>query len=130
MQASIVTEKIMIRHLARPATIASAGNKPKRIEEFIGRVNSATDALSIARMTSPCGWAEPYQTPEFDEYTLVLEGMLKVSTAAGEYDVSAGECIVVGRGERVRYSTPGPEGAVYVAICLPAFAPGTVHREE
>jgi ethanolamine utilization protein EutQ (cupin superfamily) len=119
----------MIRHITSPTIIAPAGNKPKVIEEFIGRVNSAESGVSIARMTSPSGWVEPAQTPEFDEYTLVLEGTLHVWTSQGEIDVKAGECIFVGRGERVRYSTPCAEGARYVAVCLPAFSPESVHRD-
>jgi ethanolamine utilization protein EutQ (cupin superfamily) len=119
----------MIRHITSPTIVAPAGNKPKIIEEFVGRVNSAESGISIARMTSPSGWEEPAQTPEFDEYTLVLEGTLRVSTSEGEIDVKAGECILVGRGERVRYSTPSPEGARYVAVCLPAFSPESVHRD-
>ena len=113
-----------------PAVIEAAGNKPKIIEEFIGRVNSKTESLSVARMKSPSGWVEPGQTPDFDEYTLVLRGMLLVTSKSQRIEVSAGEAIVVHRGEWVRYSTPGPEGAEYVAICLPAFSPDTVHRDE
>jgi mannose-6-phosphate isomerase-like protein (cupin superfamily) len=119
----------MVKHIARPTRIAAAGNKPKVIEEFVGRVNSDTPAASIARMTSPGGWEEPAQTPEFDEYTVVLRGALRVETRGGIYDVKAGEAIIVGRGEWVRYSTPGAEGAEYIAVCLPAFAPDLVHRE-
>ncbi|MEA2274893.1 MAG: hypothetical protein QOI98_3601, partial [Solirubrobacteraceae bacterium] len=100
------------------------------IEEFIGRVVSQTQALSIARMTSPAGWIEPGQTPEFDEYTLVLRGMLRVTTRDGASDVRAGQAIITPRGEWVQYSTPEDEGAEYVAICLPAFSPDTVHRDE
>jgi mannose-6-phosphate isomerase-like protein (cupin superfamily) len=113
-----------------PTVIAAAGNKPKIIEEFVGRVNSRTDALSVARMKSPGGWVEPGQTPEFDEYTLVLRGMLRVTTRDGVTDVRAGQAIITPRGEWVQYSTPEDEGAEYVAICLPAFSPDTVHRDE
>ena len=119
----------MVQHIAKPTRIAAAGNKPKRIEEFVGRVNSATPAVSIARMTSPGGWEEPAQTPEFDEYTVVLQGALRVETRDGVHEVKAGEAIVVGKGEWVRYSTPEPEGAEYIAVCLPAFSPATVHRD-
>ena len=120
----------MARKIKGPSEIACAGNKPKVIEEFIGRVNSGTDAVSIARMKSPPGWEEPAQRPEFDEYTVVLEGSLRVETDDWVIDVVAGQAIVVNAGERVRYSTPGDEGAVYIAVCLPAFSPDTVHREE
>ena len=119
----------MVKHIAGPTRIAAAGNKPKLIEEFVGHVNSGTAETSIARMTSPGGWEEPAQTPEFDEFTVVLRGALRVETREGTYDVKAGEAIVVGRGEWVRYSTPEPEGAEYIAVCLPAFAPDLVHRE-
>ena len=120
----------MARKIKGPSSISCAGNKPKVIEEFVGRVNSGTPALSIARMKSPSGWEEPAQRPEFDEYTVVLEGSLRVETDDGVIDVAGGEAIIVNAGERVRYSTPGAEGAVYVAVCLPAFSPDTVHREE
>ena len=112
-----------------PTVIESVGNKPKRIEEYVGRVNSATAALSIARMTSPAGWEEPGQTPEFDEYTLVLSGMLRVETAEGVVDVGAGQAVIAPAGQWVRYSTPEEGGAEYVAVCLPAFSPVTVHRD-
>lgn len=112
-----------------PARIDSAGNKPKRIEEFVGRVNSDEPTLSIARMQSPPGWVEPGQTPEFDEYTVVLQGTLRVEHHAGVLEVEAGQAVVTRAGEWVRYSTPGPEGAEYVAVCLPAFSPDTVHRD-
>ncbi|MCA9415953.1 MAG: cupin domain-containing protein [Candidatus Omnitrophica bacterium] len=113
-----------------PTVIEAAGNKPKIIEEFIGRVNSKTDSLSLAKMTSPSGWVEPGQTPEFDEFTLVLKGELTVTTKEGEQKVSAGQAVVAHKGEWVQYSTPHPEGAEYVAVCLPAFSPDTVHRDE
>ena len=112
-----------------PTVIQAAGNKPKRIEEFIGRVNSQHDALSVARMVSPSGWVEPGQTPEFDEFTVVLRGTLHVAWKGGEMDVHAGQAVVAQRGEWVQYSTPGPEGAEYIAVCLPAFAPAAVHRD-
>lgn len=113
-----------------PTIIKAAGNKPKIIEEFIGRVNSQTGAVSIARMQSPSGWVEPGQTPEFDEYTVVLKGTLRVATKEDALDISAGEAVVTHKGEWVQYSTPGPEGAEYIAVCLPAFSPETVHRDE
>lgn len=112
-----------------PTVIEAAGNKPKRIEEYVGHVNSKTPAVSVARMKSPSGWVEPGQTPEFDEYTVVLKGSLRVTSKQGSIDVSAGQAVITHRGEWVQYSTPGPEGAEYVAICLPAFSPQTVHRD-
>lgn len=112
-----------------PTKIEAAGRPPKSIEEFIGRVNSQTSELSIARMTSPSGWNEPAQTPEFDEYTVVLRGSLHVKLKDREFDVAAGQAIITLGGEWVQYSTPGPEGAEYIAVCLPAFSPTTVHRE-
>jgi mannose-6-phosphate isomerase-like protein (cupin superfamily) len=113
-----------------PTIIKAAGNKPKKIEEYIGRVNSKTDALSIARMISPPGWIEPGQRPEFDEYTIVLKGLLRVKSENKTFDVSAGEAIIAHKGEWVQYSTPGPDGAEYIAVCLPAFSPEIAHREE
>ena len=115
--------------IEKPTVIAAAGNKPKIIEEFVGRVNSRTDAVSVARMKSPTGWIEPGQTPEFDEYTVVLRGMLRVTTRVGVTDVRAGQAVITPRGEWVQYSTPEEEGAEYVAICLPAFSPDSVHRD-
>ena len=109
--------------------IRAAGNPPKIIEEFVGRVNTKTKELSIAHMRAPAGWVEPGQRPEFDEYTLVLRGVLHVETKSGSLDVQAGQAVVAPRGEWVRYSTPGPEGAEYIAVCLPAFSPKTVHRD-
>jgi len=120
----------MVTHIAKPTVVAAAGNKPKIIEEFVGRVNSKTSKLSVARMKSPGGWIEPGQTPEFDEYTLVIQGMLRVSTANGAVDVRAGEAVIAHAGEWVQYSTPSSEGAEYVAICLPAFGPDIVHRDS
>ncbi len=113
----------------KPSVIEAAGNRPKIIEEFVGRVNSRTEAVSVARMRSPSGWEEPGQTPEFDEYTLVLAGMLRVESRNGSIDVHAGEAVIAHSGEWARYSSPGPEGAEYIAICLPAFSPDTVHRD-
>jgi quercetin dioxygenase-like cupin family protein len=117
-------------HIAKPTIIEAAGNKPKRIEEFVGRVNSRTDAVSVARMTSPAGWIEPGQTPAFDEYTVVLRGLLRVTTKAGVIDVRAGEAVITHAGEWVQYSTPESDGAEYVAVCVPAFSPETVHRDR
>lgn len=115
--------------ISKPTIIEAAGTPPKKIEEFIGRVNSKTEALSIARMTSPSGWSEPGQTPEFDEYTVVLRGQLRVETKTGVIEVAAGQAIITHAGEWIRYSTPGPDGAEYLAVCLPAFSPQTVHRD-
>ena len=111
-----------------PSVITAAGNKPKRIEEYVGRVNSSTAAVSIARMRSPQGWQEPGQRPEFDEYTLVLAGVLQVEGADGVLDVAAGQAVIARAGEWVRYSTPDA-AAEYVAVCLPAFSPETVNRD-
>jgi mannose-6-phosphate isomerase-like protein (cupin superfamily) len=113
-----------------PSIITAAGNKPKIIEEFFGRVNSKTDAVSVAKMTSPSGWVEPGQKPEFDEYTVVLKGMLRVTTENSVFDVYAGHAIITNKGEWIQYSTPGKEGAEYIAVCLPAFSPALVHRDE
>jgi ethanolamine utilization protein EutQ len=115
--------------ISQPTRIEAAGNKPKLIDEYIGRVNSRTEAASIAHMRSPGGWVEPGQTPEFDEFTIVLKGMLRVAHRGGSLDVQAGQAVIVGRGEWVQYSTPLPEGAEYIAVCLPAFSPQTVHRD-
>jgi mannose-6-phosphate isomerase-like protein (cupin superfamily) len=112
-----------------PKVIPAAGNKPKIIEEFIGRANSGTAAVSIARMTSPGGWLEPGQTPQFGEYTIVLRGLLRVTSRSSILDVRAGQAVISHAGEWVQYSTPEPEGAEYIAVCLPAFAPETVHRD-
>jgi ethanolamine utilization protein EutQ (cupin superfamily) len=112
-----------------PTRIASAGNKPKLIDEYIGRVSSQTSAASIAHMRSPGGWVEPGQTPEFDEYTIVLKGALHVEHKDGALTVNAGQAVITNAGEWVRYSTPGEDGAEYIAVCLPAFALGTVHRD-
>src|SRR5688500_3357836 len=119
----------MPTHIQQPTIVAAAGNKPKIIEEYFGRVNSNTEAVSIARMKSPGGWVEPGQTPAFDEYTVVLRGTLRVTTKNAETDVQAGQGVIVHAGEWVQYSTPGDEGAEYVAVCLPAFSMDTVHRD-
>ncbi len=118
----------MPQHIKAPAIVKAAGNKPKIIEEYVGRLNTQTEQLSIARMKSPNGWAEPGQTPEFDEFTVVFKGMLRVETEDETIDVRAGEGIIARAGEWIRYSTP--EGAEYVAICLPAFSPDTVNRDD
>ena len=118
-----------MKKIAKPTIIQSVGNKPKIIQEFIGRVNSNTSELSIARMKSPSGWIEPGQQPEFTEYTLVLQGMLRVATKEGTTDVHAGEAVIVPADEWVQYSTPGPDGAEYIAVCSPAFSADTVHRD-
>jgi ethanolamine utilization protein EutQ (cupin superfamily) len=120
----------MPTHLQQPARVAAAGSRPKIIQEFVGRVNSGTKAVSIAFMKSPSGWIEPGQTPDFDEFTLVQQGVLRVDHSSGYIDVKAGEAIIAHRGEWVRYSTPHAEGAEYVAVCLPAFSPDLVHRDE
>ena len=112
-----------------PTRIVAAGNKPKDIDEYVGRVTSQTAAVSIAHMRSPAGWLEPGQTPEFDEYTLVLRGMLRVAHAGGTLDVHAGQAVIARAGEWVQYASPGREGAEYVAVCVPAFSPATVHRD-
>jgi mannose-6-phosphate isomerase-like protein (cupin superfamily) len=119
----------MPTHIQQPSIVQAAGNKPKIIEEYVGRVNSSTEGVSVARMKSPSGWVEPGQTPEFDEYTVVLRGTLRVTSKTGAFDVQAGQAVIAHAGEWVQYSTPGPEGAEYVAICLPAFSMNTVHRD-
>ena len=119
----------MVKHIAAPSIIAAAGNKPKVIEEYVGRVNSGDGAVSVARMKSPSGWVEPGQTPEFDEYTIVLRGTLRVTTRNGSADVHAGQAVVSPKGEWVQYSTPGEDGAEYIAVCVPAFSMDTVHRD-
>ncbi len=115
--------------IARPTRIEAAGNKPKLIDEHIGRVNSGTEALSVAHMRSPGGWVEPGQRPEFDEFTVVLRGTLRVEHEGGALEVHAGQAVITHRGEWVRYSTPGDDGAEYLAVCVPAFSPATVHRD-
>ena len=120
----------MPTHIAKPTRIEAAGNKPKTIDEFVGRVNSRTEGVSVAHMRSPSGWVEPGQRPEFTEYTIVLHGMLRVEHEGGSLEVGAGQAVVCHPGEWVRYSSPRPDGAEYVAVCLPAFSPDTVHRDE
>ena len=115
--------------IASATRIAAHGTKPKLIDEYVGRVNSATDSVSVAHMRSPSGWEEAGQTPEFDEFTVVLRGSLRVEHKGGHLDVGAGQAVIAHRGEWIRYSTPHPEGAEYIAVCLPAFAPDTVHRD-
>lgn len=119
----------MPRHIPEPTRIEAAGNLPKVIEEYVGHVNTDTSEASIARMKSPAGWVEPGQRPSFREYTLVLAGMLRVEHEGGAVDVHAGQAIVAEPGEWVRYSSPEPGGAEYVAVCLPAFSPETVNRD-
>jgi ethanolamine utilization protein EutQ (cupin superfamily) len=116
--------------VAQPTRVQAAGNKPKLIDEYIGRINSRTESLSIARMRSPEGWKEPGQSPEFDEFTLVLTGTLRVRHAGGEMDIAAGQAVIAHRGEWVQYSTPFKDGAEYIAVCLPAFSMETVHRDS
>ena len=116
--------------IKNPTKIEAAGNKPKIIEEFIGRVNSSNQQISIAKMQSPKGWEEPGQTPEFDEYTIVLKGMLRVETKGKTFDIKSGEAVITRKGEWIRYSTPESGGAEYIAVCLPAFSADTVHRDE
>jgi mannose-6-phosphate isomerase-like protein (cupin superfamily) len=120
----------MPRLISAPATVASAGNKPKQIQEFAGLVNTGHRTVSVARMVSPGGWLEPGQRPDFEEITLVLRGLLRVEHDGGTMDVGPGQAVVTSPGEWVRYSTPEPEGAEYVAVCLPAFSPASVHRDE
>jgi mannose-6-phosphate isomerase-like protein (cupin superfamily) len=120
----------MPRLIARPTQIEAAGEPPKIIREYVGRVNSGTAAVSVAHMKSPSGWSEPKQTPQFDEYTVVLAGMLRVDFEGGSMDVNAGQGVIAEKGEWVRYSSPGKEGAEYIAVCLPAFSPDTVHRHS
>ena len=120
----------MALHIKKPTRIQSAGNMVKIIDEFIGKVNSNSSEISIAKMQSPAGWNEPAQTPEFDEYTIVLKGSVHVKTDEETYIIKAGEAFLSKKGERIQYSTPDPEGAEYIAVCLPAFSPDTVHRHE
>lgn len=115
--------------IASPTRIEAAGNKPKLIDEYVGRVNNDESRSSIAHMRSPGGWREPGQRPEFDEYTIVLRGALRVEYEGGELEVQAGQAVLTKAGEWVRYSTPGDDGAEYIAVCLPAFSPATVHRD-
>ena len=120
----------MPRLIERPTVIESAGNKPKEIQEFAGRVNSGHSSVSVARMISPGGWEEPGQRPEFEEITVVIRGTLRVEHESGVLEVRAGQAVATAAGEWVRYSTPGAEGAEYIAVCLPAFSPATVHRDK
>ena len=120
----------MPRLIPAPSVVQAAGNKPKRIEEYAGRVNSAHERVSVARMQSPEGWREPGQRPEFEEITVVLRGTLRVEHEGGAMDVAAGQAVVTAPGEWVRYSTPRPGGAEYIAVCLPAFSMDTVHRDD
>ncbi len=120
----------MPRLIEKPSIVEPAGNKPKRIEEFVGRVNSGHEQASVARMKSPGGWVEPGQRPAFTEITVVLSGLLHVEHQGGSFEVRAGQAVVADPGEWVRYSTPSPEGAEYIAVCLPAFSSETVHRDE
>jgi quercetin dioxygenase-like cupin family protein len=119
----------MPRLIERPTLIQAAGNQPKTIEEYAGRVNSGHESASVARMVSPQGWREPGQRPEFEEITLVLRGLLRVEFEGGAFDVLQGQAVVASPGEWVRYSSPEPGGAEYVAVCMPAFSPATVHRD-
>jgi mannose-6-phosphate isomerase-like protein (cupin superfamily) len=120
----------MPKLIPAPTVIQAVGTKPKRIEEFVGRVNSGHAGVSVAKMQSPSGWEEPGQRPEFEEITVVLRGTLRVEHEGGMLEVGAGQAVVTAAGEWVRYSTPGVEGAEYVAVCLPAFSPATVHRDD
>ena len=119
----------MPTHIASATRIEAAGNKPKLIDEYVGRVNSSTAEASVAHMRSPGGWQEPGQAPEFDEFTLVLKGLLRVEHRGGAIDVRAGEAVIAHKGEWIRYSTPEADGAEYIAVCVPAFSPSTVHRD-
>jgi ethanolamine utilization protein EutQ len=123
-------DKIMAVLITKPTVIKAAGNKPKLIREYIGRVNSKTNAVSIAHMKSPSGWVEPGQTPEFDEYTVVLKGTLRVEHRKGFLDVKAGQAVIAKKGEWIKYSSPARGGAEYIAVCLPAFSPTTVRRDD
>ena len=119
-----------MKHILKPTVIQAAGIPPKRIEEFIGRVNSGTSELSIAKMSSPAGWSEPGQTPKFNEYTIVLHGTLRVTMKGKHLEVTAGQAVMIESGEWVRYSTPHAGGAEYIAVCMPAFSPETVQRDN
>jgi mannose-6-phosphate isomerase-like protein (cupin superfamily) len=119
----------MPRLIASPTIVQAAGHPPKRIEEYVGRVNSGHQTVSVARMTSPGGWQEPGQRPDFEEITLVLRGVLRVEFEGGEFEVGPGQAVITAAGEWIRYGTPRPEGAEYIAVCIPAFAPATVHRD-
>jgi len=129
MQTPGARNRNMPTLIPQPTRIQAAGNKPKRIDEYIGRVNSKTSGVSVAHMRSPQGWVEPGQTPEFDEFTIVLVGMVRVVHKGGQMDVLAGQAVMAHKGEWVQYSTPEEGGAEYIAVCLPAFSMGTVHRD-
>jgi mannose-6-phosphate isomerase-like protein (cupin superfamily) len=116
--------------IPQPTRIEAAGNKPKIIDEYVGHVNSGTASASVAHMRSPEGWVEPGQSPEFTEFTVVLKGLLRVQHKSGSLEVRAGQAVITNPGEWVQYSTPDPGGAEYIAVCLPAFSPETVHRDE
>lgn len=120
----------MAKLINKPAIIAAAGNKPKIIKEFVGLVNTNTEQVSIAKMTSPAGWIEPGQKPEFDEFTVVLRGTLRVETKERTFNITDGQAIIISKEEWVRYSTPEPDGAEYISVCLPAFSMETVHRDS
>lgn len=120
----------MPKHISKPTRIEAAGNKPKLIDEYVGRVTTKSEGVSVAHMRSPGGWVEPGQRPEFTEHTIVLKGMLRVEHEGGVIDVNAGEAITCEPGEWVRYSTPHEDGAEYIAVCLPAFSPATVNRDS
>lgn len=120
----------MAKLIDKPAIIAAAGNKPKIIKEFVGLVNTNTEQVSIAKMTSPAGWIEPGQKPEFDEFTVVLRGTLRVETKERTFNITDGQAIIISKEEWVRYSTPEPDGAEYISVCLPAFSMETVHRDS
>jgi mannose-6-phosphate isomerase-like protein (cupin superfamily) len=124
-----IERRFMAKKIDRPAVIKAAGNKPKQILEYFGRVNSKTNEVSIAKMISPQGWVEPGQKPEFDEYTVVMQGTLKAKTIEREFEIMAGEGILIRKNEWVQYSTPYDGGAEYIAVCLPAFSPEAVHRD-
>jgi mannose-6-phosphate isomerase-like protein (cupin superfamily) len=124
-----ILNALMPRLIERPTRVAAVGTRPKQIEEFAGLVNSGHRVVSVARMISPSGWEEPGQRPEFEEISIVLRGQLRVEHEGGTLEVGAGQAVVTAPGEWVRYSTPGPEGAEYIAVCLPAFSPDTVHRD-
>jgi mannose-6-phosphate isomerase-like protein (cupin superfamily) len=129
-RADTIQYRSMPRLIDHPAIVEAVGTKPKRIEEYAGHVNSGHRAVSVARMTSPEGWEEPGQRPEFEEITVVLRGMLRVEHGSGVLDVRAGQAVITAPGEWVRYSTPEPDGAEYIAVCVPAFSPETVHRDR
>jgi mannose-6-phosphate isomerase-like protein (cupin superfamily) len=122
-------DRDMPRLIEKPTVVEAAGNKPKQIQEFVGHVNSGHSAVSVARMVSPGGWVEPGQRPEFEEVTVVLRGMVRVEFEGGVIDVRAGQAVVTSPGEWIRYSSPEADGAEYIAVCLPAFSPATVHRD-